>query len=134
MLFHIPEINLRKRNYREGSEHMNVERGITASYHWIDVEQPLNNNAAFEKAHDENAFDDKKGLLWISENSTLVIDEMYYENGNVELTAHAEGVSISLNIPITKGMTIDIIEAYMKKLGQLKTLMELANKIDKEGD
>ena len=63
------------------------------------------------------------------EDTSLHVDEMYYEEGKLNImgSLFSDGKDLgyfSLYLPLEKGIVLDIIEAYMKKLGKIKTVLE----------
>lgn len=107
---------------------------------WIEISEPdLANNAkdARDFRDSEIGEDEFKGkkLLFTQANSSFTIDEMYYEKGSIQVSGSlGDTAYLSFDLPLSKGMVVAIIESYMKRMGQLKTLLEVANKIDEAED
>lgn len=76
----------------------------------------------------DNPKDRQKGELTF-EDVSMEIEEMYYEEGKLEITstlrAHDKELGFfSFSIPLDRKIVLDIIQAYMKKLGKIKTVLE----------
>ncbi len=86
----------------------------------------LNQASIDSDVNDENRKD------FLQMNNNFPVDEMYLEDGSDTIFVSCPTTRIfgkdmgymSLTIPLSQELAIEIVDRYMKKLGKLKTVLE----------
>lgn len=113
---------------------MEIVKDIVVKDQWLQLNSEIikelekEGKEAFEADYGTDPKDRKKGELTFGDVS-LDIDEMYYEKGilNCSFTMKYNSKELGylgLYIPLDRKIVLSIIEAYMKKLGKVKTVLE----------
>ena len=105
---------------------MGVDNETVPTSVWIQIEDSKKFLDELREKGKEFADDDEKTLLLTDDVGGLECTEYYFdESDNAIYISFSIGESyVSLSIPLSDTVFIDIIEHSMKKLAKLKTAME----------